>query len=107
MFNWFKDIFNKKPKEEMPVVPIQIEESKNLENKMIPPLPQLPEHSSINDCYRVGYNSQMGFTTLTLMSEGSSMTLSMSPYELLRLIRMLGATLDEDIMDVDDEDFDD
>lgn len=104
MFNWFKNLFKK---EEPQPVPIKVEEAKELENVMIPPLPQLPEHT-INDCYRVGYDSQLGVTTLTLMSDGSSMTLSMSPYELLRLIRILGATLDEDFIDeVGGDDVDD
>ena len=103
MFNWFKNLFKK----DNQAVPLKVEETKELENTMIPPLPQLPEHT-INDYYRVGYDSQQGFTTLTLMSDGSSMTLSMGPYEVLRLIRMLGATLDEDVIDeVGGDDVDD
>jgi hypothetical protein len=107
MFNWFKDIFNKDQVKEETPMPIKVEGPKDLEKTMIPPLPQLPQHT-VNDHYRVGYDSQMGVTTLTLMSDGASMTLSLSPYELLRLIRILGATLDEDFIDeVSGDDFDD
>ena len=45
--------------------------------------------------YRVGYNSTNNMTTLTLKSDQTSMTLSLIPSEVKRLIRMLEASMVE------------
>lgn len=45
--------------------------------------------------YRVGYNSTNNMTTLTLKSDQTSMTLSLIPSEVKRLIRMLESTMVE------------
>ena len=46
--------------------------------------------------YRVGFDSE-GMTTLTLMSDGSTMTLSMNQEACEQLIKMLRATYKETI----------
>jgi hypothetical protein len=78
--------------------------------KPIPPIPNIPTNQ-IKDHYRIGYDSVNGATTLTLIADYTSMTLSLGPEEVMRLIRMLGATLDdEDIIgnmhdgDLDEDD---
>jgi hypothetical protein len=76
----------------------------------IPPIPGIPKNQ-VQDHYRIGYDSVNGATTLTLHADYTSMTLSLGPEEVMRLIRMLGATLDdEDIIghmndgDLDEDD---
>jgi hypothetical protein len=78
--------------------------------KPIPPIPNIPTNQ-VKDHYRIGYDSANGATTLTLIADYTSMTLSLGPEEVMRLIRMLGATLDdEDIIghmhdgDLDEDD---
>ena len=63
--------------------------------KPIPPIPNIPTNK-VNDHYRIGYDSTNGATTLTLIADYTSMTLSLGPEEVMRLIRMLGATLDDE-----------
>lgn len=107
MINWFKKLFNKEEIKADPTKLIKTEEiPEDAESRLIPPLPQLPTHK-INDCYRIGYDSQLGITTLTLMDDGVSMTLGLGPYEVIRLIKLLGATLDEDIIESEGDDFND
>lgn len=73
------------------------------ENMRIPEIPEIPP-SQNRDFYRVGFDMATGMTTLTVRSDVSSMTLSMPVTEVLRLIRMLDATLDYDISDIEHED---
>ena len=63
--------------------------------KPIPPIPNIPTNQ-VKDHYRIGYDSANGATTLTLIADYTSMTLSLGPEEVMRLIRMLGATLDDE-----------
>ena len=63
----------------------------------IPPMPGIPKNQ-VQDHYRIGYDSVNGATTLTLLADYTSMTLSLGPEEVMRMIRMLGATLDDDII---------
>ena len=59
-----------------------------------------PEKSQ--ELYRVGYTNDGG-TTLTLMSDGNTMTLQMTKEYCERLIRMLRATYPEEINDESSE----
>lgn len=63
----------------------------------IPPKPKQPEEH-----YRVGFDSE-GRTTLTLMTDTGSMTLSMNQTACEHLIKMLRATY-QDNNDVPDDD---
>lgn len=74
----------------------------------IPPIPGIPS-SQLQDYYRIGFDANIGATTLTLRSDATSITLSLSSMEVLRLIRMLAATLDDelDIKYYDEEDDED
>ena len=74
----------------------------------IPPIPGIPS-SQLQDYYRIGFDANIGATTLTLRSDATSLTLSLSSMEVLRLIRMLAATLDDelDIKYYDEEDDED
>jgi len=89
MFNWFR----KYNTPEITPVP---------EVKPIPPIslptPQLKDH------YRVGYDPESESTTLTLHSDYTSMTLTLAPEEVLRLIRLLGASLDDEFLSGDQDD---
>jgi hypothetical protein len=93
MFNWFKNFKNSK--DENPNYGYT-----NMENTInpIPPIPNIPKNQ-FRDHYRVGYDNETGATTLTLHTDVTSMTLSLGPLDVLRLIRMLGATLDDDVLD--------
>lgn len=77
-------------------------------SKEIPPMPDIAAAAvTPNDYYRVGYDNTQGATTLTLHTgAGNSMTLSLCESEVMRLIRLLDATLDYDIRFADDEDND-
>lgn len=114
MFDWFKNMFGRE---------YSIQEAVNNDTgkiaedmkkvipdvSPIPPVPGIPKNQ-IQDHYRVGYDSVNGATTLTLHADYTSMTLSLGPEEVMRLIRMLGASLDDDIInsmggaDFNDED---
>jgi hypothetical protein len=74
----------------------------------IPPIPGIPS-SQLQDYYRVGFDANIGATTLTLRSDATSITLSLSSMEVVRLIRILAATLDDelDIKYYDDEEDED
>jgi hypothetical protein len=93
MFNWFRKY--EKPVEQAQVATPPVAQSS--ESKPIPPIslptPQLKDH------YRVGYDPESESTTLTLHSDYTSMTLTLAPEEVLRLIRLLGASLDDDLFD--------
>lgn len=93
MFNWFRN-FNKPNNESL------ADAYSTMENKVnpIPPIPNIPKNQ-FRDHYRVGYDNETESTTLTLHTDTTSMTLSLGPLEVLRLIRMLGATLDDDLLD--------
>jgi hypothetical protein len=52
-----------------------------------------PKHKS-GDYYRVGVTSD-GFTTLTLIDTGMSMTLTLNEHGLRQMIRLLEATIPE------------
>lgn len=93
MINWFKNIFTRSDY-------IDPSTYKGPAMTEIPPIPNIPKHQ-IKDHYRVGYDSETGATTLTLHADYTSMTLSLSPEEVMRLIRMLAASLDDDIMSPD------
>jgi hypothetical protein len=105
MFNWFRNLFPRKDHTD-PVPHQNIPE--NAKMTLIPPIPNIPSNQ-VQDHYRIGYDSVNGATTLTLHADYTSMTLSLGPEEVMRMIRMLGATLDDDLLDgiVDDGDFDD
>ena len=68
----------------------------------IPPIPEVPANQ-YHDHYRVGYDNNNELTTLTLHSDYTSMTLSLEPVDVLRLIRMLAATLDDEALEVLDD----
>ena len=93
MFNWFRK-YNTPL--EMPPVP---------EVKPIPPI-NLPQ-PGLKDHYRVGYDPESGSTTLTLHTDYTSMTLTLGPEEVLRLIRLLGASLDDEFLNGDHDDHQD
>jgi|688.fasta_scaffold412316_5 hypothetical protein len=111
MFNWFRNWFT--PRENLASDMEKIGNDMNKvmpDIKPIPPIPNIPTNK-VNDHYRIGYDSTNGATTLTLIADYTSMTLSLGPEEVMRLIRMLGATLDdEDIIgnmhdgDLDEDD---
>jgi hypothetical protein len=93
MFNWFRNLF---PRPEYnDIKPYEIPMVKAPETKPIPPIPNIPSNQ-VKDHYRIGYDSINGATTLTLHADYTSMTLSLPPEEVMRLIRMLGATLDDE-----------
>jgi hypothetical protein len=91
MFSWFRNFKNSKD-ENFGYT--------NMENNVnpIPPIPNIPKNQ-FRDHYRVGYDNETESTTLTLHADYTSMTLSLGPLDVLRLIRMLGATLDDDLLD--------
>jgi len=82
------------------------------ERKEMPTIPSMPfvPKTPVRDHYRVGYDPEAGLTTLTVHAEMTSMTLSLPPEEVFRMIRMLSATLsDTDLeanMDDGDHNFD-
>lgn len=100
MINWFKNLFTR-PDYNDP------SPYKGPAMKEIPPIPNIPTHQT-KDHYRVGYDSDIGATTLTLHADYTSMTLTLAPEEVMRLIRMLAASLDDEIMSgdfgIDEED---
>lgn len=107
MFNWFKNFG--KSDDDMKSDYKRIADDMN-KAIPIPPVPGIPKNQ-VQDHYRIGYDSVNGATTLTLHADYTSMTLSLGPEEVMRMIRMLGATLDDDILgsmngdaDFDDED---
>ena len=114
MFNWFKTMFNKTNYNTESDIKSDFEKIANDMKKAvsdstpIPPVPGIPKNQ-VQDHYRIGYDSVNGATTLTLHADYTSMTLSLGPEEVMRMIRMLGATLDDDIIGImgSDEDMDD
>lgn len=73
----------------------------------IPPIPGIPS-SQLQDYYRIGFDSSIGATTLTLRGDATSITLSLSPGEVVRIIRMLAASLDDELdIKYDDDEEDD
>jgi hypothetical protein len=119
MFDWFRNLFVTREYSTWKDVPDWNKVNNDMEkigNDMkkvtpdttpIPPIPNIPTNQ-VKDHYRIGYDSANGVTTLTLIADYTSMTLSLGPEEVMRLIRMLGATLDdEDIIgNIRDGDFD-
>jgi hypothetical protein len=114
MINWFKNMFGGRdyPTDTRTDTAKIAEDMKKVmpDVSPIPPVPGIPKNQ-VQDHYRVGYDSVNGATTLTLHADYTSMTLSLGPEEVMRLIRMLGASLDDDILgmmgpdgDMDDED---
>ena len=118
MFDWFRNLFATREYPTWKDVPpaTDMEKIGNDMKKVmpdvkpIPPIPNIPTNQ-VKDHYRIGYDSANGATTLTLIADYTSMTLSLGPEEVMRLIRMLGATLDdEDIIghmhdgDLDEDD---
>jgi hypothetical protein len=101
MFNWFKNMFNGReyPTDVRTDMEKIAEDMKKVmpDVSPIPPVPGIPKNQ-VQDHYRVGYDSVNGATTLTLHADYTSMTLSLGPEEVMRLIRMLGASLDDDII---------
>jgi len=91
MFNWFSNLFHR-PDYNDPA-PYNVPEKSKM--TPIPPIPNIPSNQ-VKDHYRIGYDSENGSTTLTLIADYTSMTLSLPPEEVMRLIRMLGATLDDE-----------
>ena len=65
--------------------------------KAVPPMPAVvpPKPKQPEEHYRVGFDSE-GRTTLTLMADTGSMTLSMNQTACEQLIRMLRATYQDD-----------
>jgi hypothetical protein len=118
MFDWFRNLFATREYPTWKDVPPATDMEKignDMKKAMpdvkpIPPIPNIPTNQ-VKDHYRIGYDSANGATTLTLIADYTSMTLSLGPEEVMRLIRMLGATLDdEDIIgnmhdgDLDEDD---
>ena len=111
MFDWFRNLFATRDYSTGDMA----SDMEKIGNDMkkatpIPPIPNIPTNQ-VKDHYRIGYDSANGATTLTLIADYTSMTLSLGPEEVMRLIRMLGATLDdEDIIghmhdgDLDEDD---
>lgn len=61
----------------------------------VPPMPPVIPPRPKNEYYRVGWDSNADMVTLTLTSDnGFSTTLSVSPIECERMIRMLRSTYD-------------
>lgn len=61
--------------------------------KETPPMPAVQPPKKKDEYYRVGWNSNDNMVTLTLTPEGGwSTTLSLSPMECERMIRMLRST---------------
>lgn len=111
MFNWFSNLFGSRDYkiDNRPPLEKIAEDMKKVMPDPIPPIPNIPQNQT-KDHYRVGYDAEIGCTTLTLQADYSSMTLRLSPIEVLRLIRMLGATLDDIDLDSEsnmDDDYDD
>jgi hypothetical protein len=120
MFDWFRNLFGRREYPTWKDVPDWNKVNDDMEKigndmkkampdvKPIPPVPGIPKNQ-VQDHYRVGYDSVNGATTLTLHADYTSMTLSLGPEEVMRMIRMLGATLDDDIIGSmsGDTDFDD
>ncbi len=115
MFDWFRNLFGRRgyptwkdvpPPTDMEKIAADMKKAMP-DVKPIPPIPNIPTNK-VQDHYRIGYDSANGATTLTLIADYTSMTLSLGPEEVMRLIRMLGATLDdEDIIGhIDNEDID-
>lgn len=105
MFNWLTDIFKRNQSDTGTL----LDDMKKATPEVtpIPPVPGIPKNQ-VQDHYRIGYDSVNGATTLTLHADYTSMTLSLGPEEVMRMIRMLGATLDDDIIAggmMDDGDF--
>jgi hypothetical protein len=94
-WNWFRNY----------TVPPVIQPESPPKMTPIPPIPEVPANQ-YHDHYRVGYDNANELTTLTLHSDYTSMTLSLEPVDVLRLIRMLAATLDDDALE-DSRDLDD
>ena len=63
----------------------QVEDLVEAIKARVPPPPEKQEH------YRVGFDEGTQMVTLTLMGNGTSMTLSMSPLAVDKLKRMLDA----------------
>ena len=106
MLNWFNrknsnnDKQNNKPVEHKLSTPAWA----RLSNE-IPPIPEITEASNtLKDHYRVGYDPAQGVTTLTLHAPEASMTLTLVESEVMRLIRLLDATLDYEIGISDEDD---
>ena len=114
MFNWFKNMFDRPNYNSESDMKSDFEKITNDMKKVvsdstpIPPVPGIPKNQ-VQDHYRIGYDSINGATTLTLHADYTSMTLSLGPEEVMRMIRMLGATLDDDVLGAmnGDPDFDD
>ena len=107
MFDWFRNWFTPRGDVASDVGKIGNDMNKVMpEIQPIPPIPNIPTNQ-VKDHYRIGYDSANGATTLTLIADYTSMTLSLGPEEVMRLIRMLGATLDdEDIIGgIQDDDY--
>jgi hypothetical protein len=118
MLDWFRNLFATREYSTWKDVPPPTDMEKignDMKKAMpdvtpIPPVPGIPKNQ-VQDHYRIGYDSVNGATTLTLHADYTSMTLSLGPEEVMRMIRMLGATLDdEDIIgnmhdgDLDEDD---
>jgi hypothetical protein len=113
MFDWFRNLFATRDYSTEGMASDMEKIGNDMKKAMpdvkpIPPVPGIPKNQ-VQDHYRVGYDSVNGATTLTLHADYTSMTLSLGPEEVMRMIRMLGATLDDDIIGSmgGDADFDD
>lgn len=116
MFNWIKNLIGVRNDYSDNTVYKTIKAAPQMTTP-IPPIPNIPAIQQ-HDHYRIGYDSHINATTITIHSDGTSMTLSLPPIEVMRIIRMLGATLDDEILSQsgiisddddsdDDEDYDD
>jgi hypothetical protein len=100
MFDWFRNLFSRPDYPTWKDIPDFNKVANDMKKVVpevtpIPPIPQIPK-AQMHDHYRVGYDAETGSTTLTLHSDYTSMTLSLGPAEVMRLIRMLGASLDDE-----------
>jgi hypothetical protein len=106
MLNWFnrKNYNNDKKNDEYISSTPGTPSWASLSNE-IPPIPEITEASNtLKDHYRVGYDPAQGVTTLTLHAPEASMTLTLVESEVMRLIRLLDATLDYEVGISDDDD---
>jgi len=105
--SWFKSKTANKTEEQMQALINDIKNTTEaLRNKPVPEYQQpdiknLP-NPAINDVYTVGVNMD-DLTIINLKSGMSTMTLTMGPYEVNRLVRLLLATLHSDDRDFEEK----
>ena len=120
MFGWFKnkEKIDQTEKQMLDLIDEIRNTTKNITNNSagapMRAYPKLPDYQDykpseekapvvgINDVYTVGVNIE-GKTIISLKSNSSTMVLTMGPYEVNRLVRLLLATLDSDDRDFEEK----